>query len=195
MATRTSLPKEQGPSTEETSFIEGDTQGQRVLTMQEEMAWREVSGEFPDADRRILDVKYKVTPRAGGGGGGAITEVKMRNKTKWYRLYTKSRGASQKSFNEHLPQGIKAALGKSLDDEIDATNAALEEKQKELQAKQKQKQQLEQTLNDTQKLRRDMDAIRNRIKQTEDQIQELEDAHGPLNTEEIQRLKNEKKKS
>ena len=88
-------------------------------------------------------MQYKVAPRAGGGGGGAIIEVKMSGKDKWYRLYTQSRGASGKSFNESLPKEIKTALGKSLDEQFNDTNAALEEKQKELQAKQKQKQQLE----------------------------------------------------
>ena len=140
----TRLPQEQqGPRTAETSFITGDTQGQRVRTMQENMAWREVSDKFPLADRNKLDVQYKVAPRVGGGGGGgAIIEVKMSGKDKWYRLYTQSRGASGTSFNESLPKEIKNALGKSLDEDIDDTNAVLEEKQKELQAKQ-------QTLNDT----------------------------------------------
>ena len=36
MSTRTRLPQEQGPRTAETSFITGDTQGQRVRTMREE---------------------------------------------------------------------------------------------------------------------------------------------------------------
>ena len=100
MATR--LPQEQqGPSTAETSFIIGDTQGQRVRTMQENMAWREVSEEFPLADRNKLDVQYKVAPRAGGGGGGAIIEVKMSGKDKWYRLYTQSRG---------LPESLSTSL-------------------------------------------------------------------------------------
>ena len=121
----TRLPQEQqGPRTAETSFITGETQDQRVRTMQENMAWREVSDEFPLTDRNKLDVQYKVAPRAGGGGGGAIIAVKMSGKDKWYRLYTQSRGASGKSFNESLPKEIKNALGKSLDDKIDDTNAA-----------------------------------------------------------------------
>ena len=86
MSTRTRLPEEYGSRTAETSFITGDTQGQRVRTMREEMAWREVSDEFPLADRSKLDVQYKVAPRAGWGGGGAIIEVKMSGKDKWYQM-------------------------------------------------------------------------------------------------------------
>ena len=75
MSTRTRLPQEQGSRTAESPFITRDTQGQRVLTTQENVAWREVSGEFPLADTSKPDMRYKVTPRAGGGGGGAIIEV------------------------------------------------------------------------------------------------------------------------
>ena len=189
MSTRTRLPQEYGPRTAETSFITGDTQGQRVLATQENLAWREVSGEFPLADTSKLDMRYKVAPRAGGGGGGAIIEVK----DTWYRLYTKTRGASSKSFNDHLPKEIKNALGKSLDEQLNDTNATLEEKQKELTAKQKQLEQVEQRAAESQKLRHDMDAITNRIKDDDDRIRELEDAHGPLDTEKIQRLKDEKR--
>ena len=145
MSTRTRLPQEQQrPRTAETSFITGVTQGQHVRTTREEMAWREVSEEFLLADTSKLDMRYKVAPRAGGGGGGAIIEVKMSGKDKWYRLYTKSRGASSKSFNNHLPKGIKSALGKSLDEQLNETNQALSRNEQELQAKQKQKEQIEQ---------------------------------------------------
>ena len=83
MSTRTRLPPEQqGSRTAETSFITGDTQDHRVLTMRENLAWREVRGEFPLADTSKLDVQYKVAPRAGGGGRGAIIEVKMSEKDK-----------------------------------------------------------------------------------------------------------------
>ena len=53
---------------------------------------------------------------------------------------------------------------------------------------------MEQRAAEAQKLRRDLDAMTKRIKDTDDQIRELEDAHGrPLNTEEIQKLKDEKR--
>ena len=195
MSTRTRLPQEQqGSRAEETSFITGGTQGRRVITnMLENAAWREVEWEFPQADKSKLDVKYKVAPRAGRDSGGSVIEVKMIGKDKWYRLYTQKPLASGKSFNEHLPKEIKTALGKTVDEQFTETNQTLSKNQQELQAKQNQKPQLEQSAGKAQKLHRDLDAIRNRIKDDDDRIRELEDAHGPLNTEEIQRLKDEKR--
>ena len=137
-------------------------------------------------------MRYTDAPRAGSGGGEVI-EVSMKGKDTWYRLYTQKRGASSKSFKESLPKEIKNALGKSLDEQFNDTNAALEEKQKELAEKQKQLEQVEQRAAESQKLRRDMDAITNRIKDDDDRIRELEDTHGSVNTEEIQRLKAEKR--
>ena len=79
-------PKSTGLALQKPLSLQGNTQGQRVRTMREEMAWREVSDEFPLADRSKLDVQYKVAPRAGWGGGGAIIEVKMSGKDKWYQM-------------------------------------------------------------------------------------------------------------
>ena len=146
------------------------------------------------ADESKLEARYKVTPKAGGGGGGAIIEVSMRAKDKWYRLYTKSRGDVDKSFNESLPKEIKTALGKSLDEQFNDTNTALQTKQNKLAAKQKQLEQAEQRAAESQKLRRDMDALTNQINDADARMRELEDKHGPLNEEAIQRLKDDKRK-
>ena len=190
MSTRTRLPQEQqGPSTAETSFITGDTQGRRVLTTLEETAWREVSGEFPLADKSKLDMRYKVAPRAGGGGGGAIIQVKMSGKDKWYRLYTQSRRACGKSFNDHLPKEIKTALGKSLDEQISDTNQVLRRNRQEKQSKEKQKAQLQQTSKPPGKIRQAMDGLRNLIKHKGNEIQEAEDRPGPLDAEKYKDLK------
>ena len=184
MATRTRLPQERGPLIAETSFG-GEPTGR--------MAWREIKGEFEMADESKLKARYKVAPRADGGGGGAILEVAMKGKDKWYRLYTKSPGDVEKSFNESLPKEIKTALGKSLDEQFNATNAELQAKQNELAAKQKQLEQTEQRAAESQKLRRDMDALTNQINDADARMRELEDAHGSLNTEAVQRLKDEKR--
>ena len=135
-----------------------------------------------------------MAPRAGGVGGGAILEIAMRDKDKWYCLYTKSRGDFNKSFNESLPKEIKAALGKSLDEQVTDTNAALQAKQNELAAKQKQLEQAEQRAAESQKLRRGMDALTNEIRDVDARIRELEDAHGSIDTEAIQRRKDEKRR-
>ena len=102
MTDRTRLPQERGPRIAETSFGGEPT---------ERMAWQEVTQEFEMADESKLKAHYKEKPRAGGGGGGAIIEVSMRGKDKWYPLYTKSAGDTEKSFNKSLPKEIQNALG------------------------------------------------------------------------------------
>ena len=184
MATRTRLPQERGPRIAETSFGGEPT---------ERMAWSEIKWEFEMADESKLKARYRSTPRAGWGGGGAILEVSIRGKDEWYPLYTKSRGDVDKSFNESLPKEIKTALGKSLGEQFNDTNTALQATQNELAAKQEKLKQAEQRAAESQKLRRDMAAITNQIRDTDARIRELEDAHGPLNTEAIQRLKDEKR--
>ena len=103
MTTRTRLPQERGHLTEETSFG-GDEPTERL-------AWEEITPEFPLVDKDILRPRYKTAPRAGGGGGGAILEVSMREKDKWYPLYTKSLGDIKKTFNKSIPKEIQTALG------------------------------------------------------------------------------------
>ena len=184
MTERTRLPTERGPLIEETSFG-GEPTGR--------MAWEEIKGEFEMADESKLKARYQTKPRAGGGGGGAILEVSMKEKDKWYPLYTKSRGDVAKSFNQSLPKEIQTALGKSIYEVFNDTNASLQAKQNELAEKQKQLEQEEQRAAESQKLRRDMDALTNQIRDKDARMRELEDTHGPLNTEAIQRLKDEKK--
>ena len=181
MTTRTSLPQERGPRTEETSF------GGELT---ERFAWQEIRDLFEMADESKLKARWKTAPRSGG----AILEVSMRSKDKWYPLLKKSRGAVAKSFNESLPKEIQTALGKSLTEQFDDTNTALQEKQNELDEKQKQQQeQEEQRAAESQKLRREMDALTNQIRDKDARIRELEDIHGSIDTEAIQRLKDEKR--
>ena len=103
MTTRTRLPQERGHLIDETSFGGDEPTGR--------MAWQEIIGEFEMADESKLKARYKTKPRAGGGGGGAILEVSMRAKDKWYALYTKSLGDTEKTFNKSLPKEIQNALG------------------------------------------------------------------------------------
>ena len=182
MTTRTSLPQERGPRAEETSF------GGELT---ERMAWDEIKWEFERADESKLKARWKTAPRSGG----AILEVSMRTKDKWYPLFTKRRGDVSKTFNQSLPKEIQTALGKSLDEQFDDTNTALQENQNELDEKQKQlEQDDEQRAAESQKLRRDMDAITNQIRDKDASIRELEDTNGgSIDTESIQRLKDEKK--
>ena len=111
MATRTRLPQESRPRTAETSFIEGDTQRQRLRTMLENEAWNEVELEFENAKKDKLDVRYKGAARSGRDRGGSVIMVKMKGKETWYRLYTKSRGDTKESLKKSLPDESKRPLG------------------------------------------------------------------------------------
>ena len=108
LSSRTRLPKEKGPRFAETSFIEGKPQQEE--TFNERFAWQEVKDAFPNADKSRLKVRSITAPRAGGGGGGAVLEVAMRGKDKWYRLYTLTKGDAEKTINKSLPKEIKAGL-------------------------------------------------------------------------------------
>ena len=94
------LPKEKsglpsssksGEGTAETSFIEGEPSG-RGLTAKD-MATLEVEKDFPNMDHSKAEVRYRDT------GTGAIIKVKMRNKTKWYPLYTHKKEAKPKKLS------------------------------------------------------------------------------------------------
>ena len=99
MTERTRFPQERGPRIDETSFGGEPT---------ERTAWAEIEGEFPLADKSKLKSRYKTAPRSGG----AVLEVSMRAKDKWYPLYTKSLGDTEKTFNTSIPKEIQKALGK-----------------------------------------------------------------------------------
>ena len=99
MTTRTRLPQERGHLIDETSFGGDEPTGR--------MAWQEIREEFEMADESKLKVRYKEKPKSGG----AILEVSMRGKDKWYALYTKSLGDTEKTFNQSLPKEIQNALG------------------------------------------------------------------------------------
>ena len=114
--------------------------------------------------------------------------------------YTKSRGDDQKTPNTALPKRVKAALGPytppqpdAVDEEIAATNKALQDQQKQEAAQLKALDQAQTKAAEVQRLRREMDDIRGRTKKAEDSIQQLEDTQGPLDKEAIQKLKKEKK--
>ena len=111
-----------------------------------------------------------------------------------YPLYTKSHGDDEKTLNVGLPKRIKAALGKSLTDEVNETNKVLQTYQAQEEAQRKDLQRVQTRAEEAQRLRREMDVIRGRFKDYKDRIQELEDTNGKLDSEAIQKLKDEKRK-
>ena len=195
MVTRTGLPQEQeGPRSEETSFNEGAQSRWAIAEGQKESAWDKIEWDFPNPDKSKIDARYAVAPRSGQGRGGSVIEVRLKGSNNWHRLLTKLAGDTKATLNKSLPSNIKKALGRTTDEQFSATNAALERYQHELAAKQQQLEQAEQQrAAEAQQLRLDLDAMRNRIKDTDDRIRELEDAHGSLDTEAIQRLKDDKR--
>ena len=154
------------------------------------MARMEIEGEFPHADPTQLKFRYTNTPKSGG----YIVEVNYHTSDKWYPLYTNSRGDDEKTINTRLPKRIKDALGKSVTDEVNETNAALQDLQKQEETQRNELQQAGEKAAEAQRLRREMDAIRGQTKDVENQIQELEDAQGPLDKDAIQKLKDENRK-
>ena len=188
MATRMPTEK-QGASgdTTETSFTTGFDQG-HPITLQNK-ARREIAGEFPNADFTQLEFRYKEAPKSGG----QIIVVNYHTSDKEYPLYTKSRGDAEKTLNTSLPKRIKDALGKSVTEELNETNAQLQELQDQEKAQRKALQQAETKAAEAQRLRREMDAIRDRTTDISARMQQLENTHGPLDKDAIQKLKDEKR--
>ena len=199
MATR--LPTEkQGArgGTAETSFTTEVAQDKPPLT-KEEMLRQDVQTQFPHVSWTELEFRYKEAERSGG----LIIEVKYHTAkdSTWMPLLTKSRGDVNKTLNQSLANRVKDALGKpnlsskdAVDEEIAATNAVLQERQKQEEAQLKALHQAQTKADEAQQLRREMNAIRGRTKDAEERIQQFEDTHGPLDKEAIQKLKDEKRK-
>ena len=90
--------------TAETSFTtaDGELDYAAVRTFLEKeipdknMARLEVEKDFPNLDRNQLDLRYHTIKRQGTTIR-AIIEVKIKNKDKWYPLYTKSKGDTEKT--------------------------------------------------------------------------------------------------
>ena len=72
-------------------------------------------------------------------------------------------------------------------------NAELQDKEKQEEAQRKELQQAETMAAEAQRLRREMDVLRGKIKDGENSIQQLEDTHGPVDKDAIQKLKDEKR--
>ena len=107
---KSGLPKQKGRAETSLTDSEGnlDYDAAREFLANEipnkdNIAIREVENDFPNLDKDQLDVRYKVITRQGTRVK-AILEVKMKHKEKWYPLYTKKRGDTEKTFNQRLPK-------------------------------------------------------------------------------------------
>ena len=81
-----------------------------------------------------------------GRGTGAIIKVKMRNKTKWYPLYTKSKGDTENTLNEGLTKEIKSALDPF--EGIQIKDTEIKQKDEELKELKKTKQEHQRVADD-----------------------------------------------
>ena len=190
------LPQEQsGQDTD--PLLTGDELDQRLQQTRQGSAWADLTEMYPQASKYAIQVDYQKDKQ-----GNPRLWVKMVGRgKKAYPLFTRNAVTRQLRENPNLSQEIKTYLGKSMGEQIKdfqqkeaskKTEIAAKQKQLE-QAEQKQLEQAEQRAAEAQKLERDIDARTNRIRDIDAQMRELEDAHGPLDTEAIQRRKNEKR--
>ena len=178
-------PEKQGTSTE-TSFTTGFDQG---VTIHDSLVKRELEDEFPNMSSTELEFRTKEAPKSGG----AVIEVRYHSSEKWYRLFTKSKGDGQKTLNTSLPKQISQALGKSTAESINETNTELETMRQQEKTKEKQLRQTQSAAEEAQRLKQEMSTIRNRIQDKDNRMQEIENAHGPLDSDAIQKLNDEKR--
>ena len=154
----------------------------------QQAAWVALKKMYPQANEDALEVSYvkipgEITPRLA---------VKRIGAPRAYWLFEPNLLGRWKE-NPNLPQEIKNLLGKSIEEQIEDFKQLKAKKVATLAAKQKQKKQLEQKADEKQKLSRDMESLTNQIRDLDEQMRELEDAHGSMNTEAIQKLKDEKR--
>ena len=182
-----SSPTKQPPPEEiEMSQLPREQKSKWQLSKQ--AAWVALKKMYPQANKDALEVAYvkipgEITPR--------LSVKKIGAPNAYWLLEPNLFGRWRE--NPDLPQEIKNLLGKSIEEQIEGFKQLKAKKEAALVAKQKQKKQLEQRADEKQKLSRDMDSLTNEIRDVDEQKRELEDAHGPLDTEAIQKLKDEKR--
>ena len=154
----------------------------------QQAAWVALKKMYPQADKDALEVSYVKMP-------GEITprlSVKTIGAPRAYWLFEKDFLGRWRE-NPDLPQEIKNLLGKSIEEQIEGFKQLKAKKEAKLAAKQKQDKQLEQMADEKQKLSRKMDSLTNQIRDLDEHRRELEDVHGSLDKEAIQKLKDEKR--
>ena len=173
----------------EMNYLPRERQNKWEPSASQKDAWFDVKNMYPDASKAALEVDYVKLP----GEKDPRLSIKIRGAMRDYWLFEKQGVLHRWRENPDLPQDIKVFLGKSINDQIKDFEKLKSEKEAKLAAKQKQKKQLEQKNDEKQKLIRDIDFIINEIRDVDEQRGELEYAHVSMDTEAIQRLKDEKK--
>ena len=154
----------------------------------QQAAWVALKKMYPQANKDALEVSYVKMP----GERTPRLSVKTIGTPRAYWLFEKDFLGRWRE-NPDLPQEIKNLLGKSSEEQIKGFKQLKAKKEATRAVKQKRNQQLEQMADEKQKLSREMDSLTNQIRDLDEHKLELEDVHGSLNTEEIQKLKDEKR--
>ena len=181
-----SSPIKQPPEEIEMSQLPREQKSKWQLSKQ--AAWVALKKMYPQANKEALEAAYvkipgEITPRLA---------VRTIGATRAYWLFEPNLLGRWKD-NPDLPQEIKTLLGKSIEEQIKDFKQLKAKKEAALVAKQKQKKQLEQNTNEIHELNRNITSLTNEIRDVDEQKRELEEAHGPMNTEAIQKLKDEKR--
>ena len=152
----------------------------------QQAAWVALKKMYPQANKDALEISYVKRP-----GETPRLSIKMAGSTRAYWLFEPNLFGRWRE-NPDLPQEIKNLLGKSIEEQIEGFKQLKVKKEAARAVKQKQNKQLEQMADEKQKLSREMDSLTNQIRDLDEQKRELEDVHGSLDTEAIQKLKDEK---
>ena len=180
--------KQPKPPPEEIEMSQLPREQKSKWQLSKQAAWVALKKMYPQANKEALEAAYVKIP-------GEITprlSVKTIGATRAYWLFEPNLLGRWKD-NPDLPQEIKTLLGKSIEEQIKDFKQLKAKKEAALVAKQKQKKQLEQNTDEIHELNRNIASLTNEIRDVDEQKRELEEAHGPMNTEAIQKLKDEKR--
>ena len=154
----------------------------------QQKAWDTLKELYPQANEDALKVSYVKRP-------GEITSRLLVTKIGVPEAYWLFEPDIWGRWNENpkLPQEIKNLLGKSLEEQIKDFNRRKLKKIAALTEKQTQKKRLAQNVEARNKLNQEIFFINQEIQDIEAEERKLEETHGKVDFQALQKLKNEKK--
>ena len=154
----------------------------------QQKAWDILKKLYPQADENALEVSYVKRP-------GEITSRLAVKKIGAPRAYWLLEPDIWGRWNENpnLPPEIKNLLGKSIEEQIKDLKRMKVKKINAMAEKQTQKKRLEQNVEGRNKLNQEIYFINQEIQDVEAEERKLEETHGKVDIQALQKLKNEKK--
>ena len=154
----------------------------------QQKAWDTLKKLYPQADENALEVSYVKRP-------GEITSRLTVKKIGAPRAYWLLEPDIWGRWNENpnLPPEIKNLLGKSIEEQIKDLKRMKVKKINAMVEKQTQKKRLEQNVEARNKLNQEIYFINQEIQDVEAEERKLEETHGKVDIQALQKLKNEKK--